>query len=66
VTQNPITPTVIELVHAIANKENIPKGLKIKNRSNVLLLDTAWTAGVEYDEEGFNEEVDDQEEMDDQ
>jgi len=58
VTENPITPAVIKLVHEIAKKENMPKGLKIMNRKNVILFDTAWTAGVEYDEQGFDEDVD--------
>ena len=59
VTQIPITPSVIRLVHAIAKKENMPRGLKIKNRTNTVLFETTWSTGVEYDERQFDEEEND-------
>ena len=44
------------MVHAIAKEEKMQKGLKIINRTNNVLFDTAWTAGVEYEEEVFDEQ----------
>ena len=54
-----ITPSVIRMVHNIAKKDNMPLGLKIKNQANVLTFDTSWTAGVDCEEEFFNDEEDD-------
>ena len=34
----------------------MPKGLKIANRANVILFDSAWIAGVDYDETLFDDE----------
>ena len=59
VTSVPITPAVVKMVHAIAKEENMQEGLKIINRTNNVLFDAAWTAGVEYDEEVFNEHQED-------
>ena len=39
--------------------EKIPEGLKIKNRNNNILFDASLTAGVDYDKEQFDEEIDD-------
>ena len=44
VTALSITPSIIKLVHEIAMKDNMPRGLKIKNRANVLTFDASWTA----------------------
>ena len=35
------------------------KGLKIINRTNTVLFDAAWTAGVDFNEEELNEEEED-------
>ena len=59
VTPVPITPAVIKLIHAIAKEENMPKGLKIENRTNTVLFDAAWTAGVKFDEKVFDEDKED-------
>ena len=37
----------------------MPSGLKISNRQDVTLFDTSWTAGVDYNEELFNEQEED-------
>ena len=58
VTAVSITPSIIKMVHEIAMKDNMPRGLKIKNRSNVITFDASWTAGVDYDEELFEDEED--------
>ena len=64
VTACPITPSIIRQVHAIAEMEGMPKGLKIYNRTNQLLFDSAWIAGVDYDAEEFDDDdyQDDEEE----
>jgi hypothetical protein len=54
----PITPAIIQYVHRIAETEGMPNGLKLHNRQGVLFYDAAWIAGVDYDEEAFDDEVD--------
>jgi hypothetical protein len=49
ITPSPITPSIIKQVHDIAIMENMPEGLKIKNKTGNLLYDHAWIAGVDYD-----------------
>jgi hypothetical protein len=62
VTPVPITPNIIAQVHAIAETDGMPKGLKIKNRTNRVLFDTTWSAGVDYDEAFDDEDYDQDEE----
>eukprot|EP00957_Ditylum_brightwellii_P088234 6721325-Ditylum_brightwellii.AAC.1 len=50
----PLTPSIIKQVHALAEINNIPKGLKIQDRTGVTLFDSSWAAGVDFDEERFN------------
>jgi hypothetical protein len=62
-TKVPITPGIIKQVHALAKIDEMPEGLKIKNRANHIIFDSAWIAGVEYDEEQFDDgEYEEQEE----
>jgi hypothetical protein len=56
VTPLPITPAIIKQVHALAEQDRMPKGLKITNRTGQILFDSAWLAGVDYDEEEFDNE----------
>jgi hypothetical protein len=66
-TKVPITPSIINQVHALAVLDDMPKGLKIKNRANNVIFDSAWIAGVDYDEEEFaDENYDDVEEENDE
>ncbi len=58
VTPVPITPAIINQVHALATQEQMPKGLKLANRTGQLFYDTAWIAGVDYDEEAFEDDQD--------
>jgi len=44
----PITPQVIQQVHAMATTQEMPEGLKVKNKYGVTLYDSAWIAGVDY------------------
>ena len=62
VTAIPISPQIIAQVHALAELDGMPKGLKITNRANRVLFDAAWTAGVEYEETFDDEDYDDDEE----
>ena len=64
-TKIPITPSIINQVHALAVLDGMPEGLKIKNRTNNIIFDSAWIAGVDYDEEEFNDDdYEDEEEGD--
>jgi hypothetical protein len=42
-----ITPSIIKQVHALAVLDEMPEGLKITNRANNVIFDTAWIAGVD-------------------
>ena len=55
-TPVPLTPLIIKQVHALAELDNMPKGLKITKKSNVFLFDSAWIAGVDYDDNLFDDE----------
>jgi hypothetical protein len=55
-TKIPITPSIINQVHELAVLDDMPVGLKIKNRANLVIFDSAWIAGVDFDEEEFNDE----------
>ena len=37
----------------------MPRGLKIKNKTNTVVIDTTWSTGVEYDGTEFDEEEND-------
>jgi hypothetical protein len=57
-------------VHALAVQENMLDGLKISNRTGQLFHDSAWIAGVDYDNEAFedaqDEDYEDQDTSDDE
>ena len=58
VTPIPITPAVMRQVHTIATTERMPPGLKIENKQGQLLYNSAWLAGVDYDQQQFNDDDD--------
>jgi hypothetical protein len=58
-TKVPITSSIIKQVHALAELDEMPRGLKITNRANQVIFSSAWIAGVDYDEELFDDDVDD-------
>jgi hypothetical protein len=69
-TKIPITPSIIKQVHALAELDEMPEGLKIINRANHVIFDSAWIAEVDYDEDLFddddhNEEEEEEEEEED-
>jgi hypothetical protein len=49
-------------VHALADVDKMPEGLKITNRANNVIFDTAWIARVDYDEQEFHDDEYDKEE----
>jgi hypothetical protein len=55
ITPIPITPAIIKMVHRIAEKDGMPKGLKITNHTGQVLYDSTWIAGVDYDEDKFED-----------
>jgi hypothetical protein len=65
ITPAPITQSVIDAVHALAEREGQPQGLKIKNKTGVILWDSAWLPGVDYDPTTF-EAIEDNEEDEDE
>ena len=50
-TPLPISKAIIERVHAIAESEGMPKGLKIVSRHGDILYDSALFAGVDSDDD---------------
>ena len=66
VTPMPITPSIIQQVHALAEQEGMPKGLKISNRTGLIFYDTAWIAGVDYADDGNGNEDDNEDNADDE
>ena len=56
-TPLPITPQIIAVVHAIARKDR-QQGLRLTDLNGVLLYDSTWTAGVDYDETDGEEDYD--------
>jgi hypothetical protein len=55
-----LTPSIILMVHRLAELDEMPTGLKIANRGDLILFDSAWIAGVDYNEELFDDEDDHQ------
>jgi hypothetical protein len=72
VTPIPLTQHVIDLVHAMAERDGMPDGLKIENKAGLVLYDSSWIAGVDYDDDeeyqddpnGSEDESDDEENYD--
>jgi hypothetical protein len=58
-TKVPITPSIVKQVHALAELDKMPRGLKITNRADHVIFNSAWIAGVDYDEELFDDDIDD-------
>jgi hypothetical protein len=57
-----ITPSIIKQVHALAELDEMPAGLKITDRANHMIFDSAWIAGVDYDEDLFDDDDHNEEE----
>jgi hypothetical protein len=65
VTHILITPAIIKMVHSIAEKDGMPKGLKITNYTGDILYNSTWIAGVDYDEDKYEDEDSDDSDDDD-
>ena len=59
VTPSPITSNIIRRVHALAELQKMPKGLKIQNKVGTMIYDSTWIAGVDYDPELDHEDMND-------
>ena len=55
VTPALITPTIINQLHSISDREGMHIGIKISNRTGLVLYDSAWIAGVDYSEDDDDE-----------
>jgi hypothetical protein len=47
----PTTQHVIESVHTLAEKDQMPEGIKVTHKTGVQLLDSVWMPGVHYEEQ---------------
>jgi hypothetical protein len=56
VTPLPITPAVLKQVHRLAEMDDMPQGLKSTNCTGQVLYNSTWIAGVDYDEDQFDDE----------
>jgi hypothetical protein len=50
----------VKQVNTLAQTEDMPAGLKIANRTGQIFYDSAWIPGVDYDEEQFDDDLDDE------
>ena len=50
----PISASIIKQVHTIAMKKRMPKGLKIATKTGELIYDSAWSAGLEFNNNDTN------------
>ena len=50
ITPVSITPSIVNQVHKPAEMERMPKGLKVSNRTGLILFDSASIAGVDIEE----------------
>ena len=46
----PITQSILKQVYTLATLDDMPQELKITNKVNNLIFDSAWISGVNYDE----------------
>jgi hypothetical protein len=65
ITPVPITPVIIKQVDRIDEMDGMPKGLKITNHTSQVLYDSAWIAGVDYDEDEIEDQDYEEEEDED-
>ena len=58
ITMIPITQHVIKSVQTLAEKDQMPEGMKVTHKTGVQLLDSAWMPGVHYEEQKKENESD--------
>ncbi|KAL7564328.1 hypothetical protein ACA910_007180 [Epithemia clementina (nom. ined.)] len=61
----PITQNIIELGHALSERDNMPTGLKIATPTGHTINDSTWIAGVDYNEKNDAENENKNDEEDD-
>jgi hypothetical protein len=61
----PIIQHVINLIHKMADNDGMTDGLKIQNHHGVVLYDSSWIVGGDYEQDEDYEEQDNEEEDDD-
>ena len=61
-TKIPITSSIIKQVHALATLGDMPQVLKITNKANNAIFNSACIAGVDYDEQSFEDDEYEEEE----
>eukprot|EP00957_Ditylum_brightwellii_P109262 8334249-Ditylum_brightwellii.AAC.1 len=52
----PLTPSIIKQVHKLTELDNMPKGLKITNKTGDIFFDSTQIAGVDYDADKFSDQ----------
>jgi hypothetical protein len=57
VTTVPINLNIIDLVHQMADNDNMSDGLKIETKPGLILYNSACIAGVDYQENDDNDSV---------
>ena len=57
ITPVPLTRNIIDIVHKMADKDGMTKELKITTKRNIILYDSSWIPGVDFEEE--NNEIED-------
>ena len=65
VTPIPITAGVMVQVQTIADQERMPKGLKISNRYQVVLYDSTWIPGVDFEDSDYDSDYEEDSSTDD-
>jgi len=59
ITPVSITSSIVKQVHKLAEMERMPKGLKVSNRTGLILFDSASIAGVDIEEVSDDDDDDD-------
>jgi hypothetical protein len=60
ITKIPITKAIQDQVAGLARAEDMPQGLKITSKTDIVLYDSSWIAGVDYLLEEEEEEINNQ------
>jgi hypothetical protein len=63
ITPLPITREIVDQVSAIANSEGMPSGLKIVSKTDAILYDSAWIAGVDINNDDNDDDDNDDDEI---
>ena len=53
-TKVPINDSIVDQSYALEVRDKMPKSLKLHNKINILLFDSAWIIGMDYNETNNN------------